>query len=467
MSLSDQLRPVLNCIDLNRFYLNTVDFDFSLRGVLFESTLYVCVYEDIPFNLFNRSCTKQETNCVKKLQTYFFKNIEENFKKIEDNQDPVLIEQIKKDVKNSILLRLNEIKSGDSLIKRMISENLKENQSQENFCAYLKFNIGQVTSKQTVSSPSSCCNQNKLDNTQTSNPWLKSTNFMNNTNQQNEIESNKFFVYGFFFLSPNSDPDQSNSSLSPCSYSNRLVFYLFNCVPEIIKTSLITQSNSYLIRKSLFSTQKSLVSDLFKFYSNKPASNSLNPRLSSNSSVDLKSGQKNILKKSLTLSDILKIELGLTNSNLNDATFLNLIDFIEENCAKSYIRSLIHYLATFSLEQSEEDSFEKNSINRLLKLGTKIKLTDIDLTEYFKIQCKHISIIEDWSKCSDLNQTHLEKKFDDIFLKRFNLLPGFNDLFIFTSTDIEQCKDKLENNLLREEAGGQNEEDLDDEENDF
>ena len=39
-----------------------------------------------------------------------------------------------------------------------------------------------------------------------------------------------------------------------------------------------------------------------------------------------------------------------------------------------------------------------------------------------------------WKQCcpNELKTQYLEKKFDELILKRFNLVPGFNDLFIFT-----------------------------------
>ena len=52
IALHDQLRPVLDCIDANCSLID-VDFQFTLRGILLESSLYVCVFEDVPLNLFS------------------------------------------------------------------------------------------------------------------------------------------------------------------------------------------------------------------------------------------------------------------------------------------------------------------------------------------------------------------------------------------------------------------------------
>ena len=54
LALHDQLRPVLDCIDANCALID-VDFRFTLRGILLESSLYVCVFEDVPFTLFNQT----------------------------------------------------------------------------------------------------------------------------------------------------------------------------------------------------------------------------------------------------------------------------------------------------------------------------------------------------------------------------------------------------------------------------
>jgi hypothetical protein len=69
------------------------------------------------------------------------------------------------------------------------------------------------------------------------------------------------------------------------------------------------------------------------------------------------------------------------------------------------------------------------------------------------------------------NMTYLEKKFEEIFLKRFHLLPGFNDLFVFTSLmqNFRELGDELiedenqENDEFDEENSGS--QDSDDYEN--
>ncbi len=125
--------------------------------------------------------------------------------------------------------------------------------------------------------------------------------------------------------------------------------------------------------------------------------------------------------------------------------------------------------------------FDPKSINQLLKIGRKIKLIDLDLTKYLKIICSHLkgrkqqadseteekmedkmedevfeskakteqdlledtSVLDesiqkasfDWGTCHsnahNLKSQYLERKFDELILKRFNLLPGFEDLFVF------------------------------------
>jgi hypothetical protein len=70
ISLHDQLRPVLDCIDTNCSLVD-VNFQFTLRGILLESSLYVCVFEDVPLNLFNQSSKSQVLNFTLKLHTAF------------------------------------------------------------------------------------------------------------------------------------------------------------------------------------------------------------------------------------------------------------------------------------------------------------------------------------------------------------------------------------------------------------
>lgn len=89
ISLYEQLRPVLSAIDVSRFSLNQVNFNFSLKGILIESSLFVCVYDDIPFNLFNSNFD----DGFKKIQQYFFKNADETFRKIDDSKDNSLLQR--------------------------------------------------------------------------------------------------------------------------------------------------------------------------------------------------------------------------------------------------------------------------------------------------------------------------------------------------------------------------------------
>ncbi|CAF0823180.1 unnamed protein product [Brachionus calyciflorus] len=431
LSLYEQLRPVVNSIDISRFYLNQVEFDFSLRGVLLESSLFVCVYDDIPINLFNL----QDKNCVdgsRKIQSYFFQNVDETFKKLdefkENNQS--VINSMKSDIKNTLMLKINDIKTGDSITKKIL-EHLRQTDDLDSFKSFIKFNISHVTSKQSVASPSnSTLNQNKIDN-QKSNPWT--SHFQTNLiNQQFDVENNKFYVYGLFFI-----PSESTTMDQD---PNRLVIFVFNTVPENIKSSLVhTQSNSFLTRKPLFTSNSN---SEYKFYHSK------NSIFKTSSNQDLKSQQIPLnLKK---LSDILKHNLIINVQN--DSLFLNLIDLIEENCAKTYIKSVINYLAS---DLNSNINIEKTSIQRLLRLGLKIKLTDIDLTDYFIIKCKHMLKFDALETCDRNKSNYLDDKFNEIFLKRFQCIPGFNDLFIFQPDLIKNVNVYLKNedeiNLEEEE----------------
>ena len=109
-------------------------------------------------------------------------------------------------------------------------------------------------------------------------------------------------------------------------------------------------------------------------------------------------------------------------------------------------------------EEVNGENFDKKSITQLLKLGTKIKLIDLDLTDYFRLTCEHLQPLSGTNEsltrgvssshasasasCHDQEPnemkkkdslTYLERRFEEIFLRRFHVLPGFNDLFVFTS----------------------------------
>ena len=584
ISLHEQLRPVLDCVETHGSSLIDVDFRFTLRGVLLESSLYVCVFEDVPLTLFNQSVKSQVYNenemlSIKNIQNLFFKNIDELFKKHdlptqvarscfeqEYNSYDLVVESMKKEIKNAMILKLSDIKSGGDAIAKQIIDDLKMQISVEshktaedssnkttcekNFEAYLKFNVVQATAK--LPPPSSSSNNQAYQSKNSLNDFnynslssnvSKASNF---SHQHSDIENNRFFIFGLFFLNSanqtgaHSSNEKYSKQSSTSSSSNRLVFFLFNSVPENIKDSLInTNTNTCVIRKSLFSTQKVFqkssfgndstpnpkvsLFDSYRFFCSKnghdrKSSNDLNAyKASSNSgnstfNTTTIPTPTNLIKKIYNISDILKFHLMLNSPNY--AFLLSYIDYIEETCAKSYIKSLIHYMAIYSINHSQrimdnvqfvnpipaktfaisdesspdpspktsitEDDFikkfESQSINQLLKIGKKKLLIDLDLTDYLKIICKHVGLNKlshnnefssatpkksstsstgsnkdshkaestaseeckfDWSKCSvnenKIKYEYLEKKFDELFLKNFNLLPGFNDLFIFTS----------------------------------
>lgn len=102
--LSDQLKPVLDCLTDLRLPIN-IDFQFNLRGILFESALFVNVFEDIPVNLFksnllrnnstaslsgqakpganNSAFSQAEMGSIRKIQKLFFANIDEHLRKMD------------------------------------------------------------------------------------------------------------------------------------------------------------------------------------------------------------------------------------------------------------------------------------------------------------------------------------------------------------------------------------------------
>lgn len=228
-------------------------------------------------------------------------------------------------------------------------EEANEDES-ENFKVYMKFHIVQSTAKQDLPSPlasSSSTSSSGIGSNQTgggmhskSRTSTTSANMFIQHSADN-IDSNKFFVYGLFFLNTGDVA------------SNRLVFFLFNCVPEHIKLSLIQpQANTYLVRKPLFAhsvppttqskvefTRSNSSNEPYKFYFSR------NARKSSTMGSSLSS--KNLIKKCFSISEILaRNELFGANfsNNPNDTYLLYCLNRIEERCAKFYIKSLIHYL---------------------------------------------------------------------------------------------------------------------------
>lgn len=139
IALVDQLKPVLESLKDMHLPI-TVDFQFTLRGILLESTLFVNVFEDVPLSLFknnfnknsvsscSRATSNYEINSIKQIQNLFFMNIDEHLKKLDgfhlcqksktvSSQSPSSacasssdelrsFESINKELKNALILKL-------------------------------------------------------------------------------------------------------------------------------------------------------------------------------------------------------------------------------------------------------------------------------------------------------------------------------------------------------------------------
>ena len=382
--------------------LVNVGFRFSLRAILFESSLYVTVYEDIPLNLLNKSGNLKS---IEKIQNFFFSNFDEHLKKLSGHHfftggDCKLNnETLKREIKNVLSLRLGEIKPYDTQTKQVtkqIIENLHESKvNDEQFQFYMKYCSHSTTQSQFQSD-----------------------------------SENRFYLFGLFFLNY---PTSHHSPTLQSQPSNRLVFILFNCVPDNVKVSMInSHSNTYLILKPLYSAshrqsqhqfQKGISStlnseikftDVCKFYYAKSASDVRKQGGDSQSGAypSFKSTTEptNMIKKIYSMSETLKFYL------INPVElFLNYVDFIEENCANSYIKSVIHYLGvnavrrkvsnTDDSDQERESQFDSKSIGQLLKIGRKMSLEDIDVTDYIRLICSHVKKKRNGQKSSyDINE---------------------------------------------------------------
>ncbi len=281
----------------------------------------------------------------------------------------------------------------DSTKEPPVQASVANSETETNFQVYFKFNVAKVTSE----TPLKDLNQN----------YNQSSHHHYNNKSLNKIASmqlndseNRFFIFGVFFLNVNSST-LASKTLSPKdntlqstqkqttsnqshTASNRLVFFLFSCVPDNIKHSIVSsRPNTYLIRKPLFSSERVFnntktnsnsqsdaptnMSETYRLYSNtKNTGNKQNMEASALSSVNSFYNNNNnsgvngtsssnlrnktansIIKKSFSISDILRDHLMFNKMNEYENKpefFLNYIDYIEETCAKSYIKSVIHYL---------------------------------------------------------------------------------------------------------------------------
>jgi hypothetical protein len=525
INLCDQLKSLLDSDEL--IFLNsnnktknilTIDFDFTLRGILHESILYLCVFEDIPLNIFNHNLSSSsklfsnERDFFSKMQNSFFKNIDEEFKKLDNfqfylNEEETpkvkykyLISSIRREITNTIILKLSDLRISDLIVKQ-ITEHLKkqlheetEDDFAENFKFYLNFDISQqlTTTSHFRSGPNNISSSANFSSNNNSSSISPNHNFgyisrMNknassstqqqqqqqqSSQQKSDNDNNNLVIMGLFYLTMSAKKTSNlNSNL------NKLVLFFFNCNPDIIKSSLLNaHKNVCLIRKQLFTKKLNKPNNLetssssnahkseYKFYYS-----DLNVQ-DSNSKTKLRASDlsyKNLIKNSLSISEIIKYHLDLSSSN--DFLFLNYLDLVEETSAKLYIKSLIHYLSEYSINFNRQKiataSSEKlaildtQSIDQLLKLGKMNKIVDIDLTEHFKHACKHLTNLNENENNSDkidinkpcclvndencenssrIKLKYLENKFDEIFTQKIDSLPGINDLFIFSSKFTDQ-----------------------------
>ena len=147
IALCEQLKPVLDLMSDLRLPV-TVNFQFNMRGVLFESALYINVFEDVPLSLFRNNLGNKasaagfsqfhnqhsnqhhphiklnanELSSIQKIQQFFFMNIDEHLKKLDgfylcNKQDkhgfketPFNYDAMNKELKNALIFKLNDIK---------------------------------------------------------------------------------------------------------------------------------------------------------------------------------------------------------------------------------------------------------------------------------------------------------------------------------------------------------------------
>jgi len=282
-SQSDHQKP-----NQNNKYAD-VDFKFTLRDLLLESPLYVCLYEDVPFKAAHSasslssssstSTSSSSSNSIEQIKQLFFANIAASLNKIDSSGSTTktydfVINSIRNDLIKILILKLNDIKINSSadfnFIKQLVdylSNQLFNNfdlssstraeqaaKQNEQFKCYLKFNNEATANCQSTSAAGSNKLNSRSANVVAPPAPVQLTRY--------DCLENKFFVYGLFFLNNNNSISQTAGanlkSGTASSVDNKLVFFLFNCEPESIKYSLInSQANTYLIRKYLFAASSS------------------------------------------------------------------------------------------------------------------------------------------------------------------------------------------------------------------
>ena len=558
-----------------------VAFEFTFGEILRESAIVCCVYDDIPIDLLHadRDYLNQINNIFSStllsyIGTESFEFLTSLGSQQAENQDyenheSTLFQQttlpgermkmrkkltdisysladlntyLSENIKKMLILRLNELFLDSKRDKSLINDLIRTLSNQN------EMNLSQ-SSKTSSDSVSSSTPNERIKNF---NYFLKlcdkdSKTFNSITKVElMDAQKDQLFVFAYCFLDSDTGP-------------NQLVTFVIDLDLDTIKTSLNTfKKDIYIIRKNLFEPVQSLASDNDSSLEENNIKKGLLDALKRISEQDevIHSDHHQELPQFSNLSMIMTSSTHLKiNCNL-----VKFSSYIEHTCSLSYLSSIMTYLGAYTInnkvneaassviatpksspmtsplrtselilkqqnvtlteELNNKPSLNKEGVSKLLKIATRSKIVDVDLTDYlysicdeFKALnfsrnnfgndiCKRISLISEnenvnlkkgeakdeneerdeeseqkeisrvddhhdesrneeaddevfqneaklkqnaENKSCSLNFNskklkYFEKKFKNTFLDEFNILPGFNDLFLITSPSSKELR---------------------------
>jgi hypothetical protein len=302
-SLNPQIKDKF-LVNSNTNEQTVMNSEFALNEILRESSLVCCIYDDIPLTMHNDG----STSSLAYINEFFALNLNNSLKNMN-----FVDSNFQASIRNSIIFRLNEIvalKKTDNSIVHTIVDSLNSTD-----CMFNSF-------------------------------------FSFDSNSSLYVPDRKFFIFSYCFINKSEDNN------------GKLVIFLLNCMPSVIKESLINNSSDiYVFNKFLFRLNSNDADSVDESVGNNDDNDDHDLTIAENNTTTNETHEKPTNKFSY-LSKLIK---SLT-INLN-CIYSSYIDFIEKLCATSYLNSILMYLGRFCWKylsnerDSDQDDPDQNGSN--------------------------------------------------------------------------------------------------------
>jgi hypothetical protein len=300
-SLNPQVKERLLC-KTNVSEQTLIGSEFNLNEILRESSLVCCIYDDIPLHMHNSERTSTVNLAAATfINQYFALNLDRSLK----NTNCFSTKSIQMSIRNSIMTRLNELVVSDSQNRSPTIINSIVDSLNTTDCLFNSF-----------------------------------FSFDNNGDSNMYVADRKFFIFSYCFINRCDNDD-----------NGKLVVFLLNCMPSVIKDSLINNSSDiYVFNKFLFRLNAG--STTMPDDEDNDGANEANDTDNDdddddndlitvdNDNITASNGPRE--RPTNKYSHLSKLIKSLT-VNLN-CIYSSYIDYIEKLCSTSYLNSILMYL---------------------------------------------------------------------------------------------------------------------------